>query len=93
MNVGTCGMCCDTCGLLSKCMACGSAQSKQAELKMEAQKKLLGHACQFIECAREKGLEYCSRDCNDFPCEKYRGGPYPYSEGFIGMYFRRKSMS
>lgn len=92
MNVGVCGICCDVCGLKDRCMPCASAQSKQAELKMEKQRELLGNACPFLVCCKEKGFEHCSRDCEDFPCDKYRSGPYPYSEGFINMYCRRKGM-
>ncbi|MCX7749479.1 MAG: DUF3795 domain-containing protein [Clostridia bacterium] len=92
MNVGVCGICCDVCGLREKCQPCCSAKSKEAELKMKKQIEILGSTCPFIECAKIKGHDYCSRDCGEFPCEKYKKGPYPYSEGFIQMYCRRKNM-
>jgi len=92
MNIGVCGICCDVCGLIDRCSPCGPAQSEQAEKKMSIQKELLGNACPFIECAKEKGYNHCSKDCSEFPCDKYRKGPYPYSEGYINMYCRRKCM-
>jgi hypothetical protein len=29
------------------------------------------------------------RDCNQFPCENFRTGPYPFSQGFLNMQARR----
>jgi hypothetical protein len=34
-------------------------------------------------------LEYCMRDCNQFPCDNFRTGPYPFSQGFLNMQQRR----
>jgi hypothetical protein len=34
-------------------------------------------------------IEYCMRDCNQFPCENFRTGPYPLSQGFLNMQERR----
>ncbi len=35
-------------------------------------------------------IHYCSRDCNQFPCDNFSLGPYPYSSGFLNMQKRRR---
>jgi len=53
--------------------------------------KLFGAACPVLACAIEKRVAYCMRDCEDFPCERFRSGPYPFSEGFLSMQERRRN--
>lgn len=57
---------------------------------MEAQVRVLGSPCPILECASITGVEYCLRDCPQFPCGQFRDGPYPYSEGFLKMQERRR---
>jgi hypothetical protein len=35
-------------------------------------------------------IDYCLRDCSAFPCDNFRTGPYPFSQGFLGMQERRR---
>ncbi|MFH0845248.1 MAG: hypothetical protein V1930_07200, partial [Pseudomonadota bacterium] len=92
MPTGACGINCDVCGLrvLELCSSCGPGGSIEAERKMAAQIKRFGMPCLILECAINTGLEYCPRDCRQFPCELFRKGPYPFSEGFLQMQERRR---
>ena len=92
MPTGACGVNCDVCGLRISgvCSTCGAGGSRAAEEKIAAQVRIFGIPCLILECARGKGVEYCPRDCEDFPCELFRVGPYPFSEGFLNMQERRR---
>ena len=35
-------------------------------------------------------IEYCMRDCNQFPCDNFAQGPYPFSKGYLQMQERRR---
>lgn len=64
-------------------------------MKLEAQERLLGAPCPLLACARLNRVEYCMRDCDQFPCENFNGiggSSYPYSEGFLAMQRRRRAM-
>ena len=91
MPTGACGINCDVCKLklLGTCSSCGSGTSVEAEKKLEAQRRLLGSTCAILACAQLNQVEYCMRDCNQFPCENFRTGPYPFSQGFLNMQARR----
>jgi hypothetical protein len=41
-------------------------------------------------CAVERKIGYCLRDCDQFPCEKFTSGPFPFSEPFTKMQRRRR---
>jgi hypothetical protein len=60
---------------------------------MDAQHKLFGMGCSILECAVGRKLDFCSRDCLDFPCSLYTRGPYPYGDGFLQMQERRRKQS
>ncbi len=92
MPTGACGINCDVCGLSAAgaCMTCGAGTSEEGRAKMSAQKKLLGNVCPILGCAADKGIDYCSRDCGDFPCETLSAGPFPLSEGYLMMQRRRR---
>lgn len=97
MPTGACGINCDACRLNRDgvCSSCGSGASEQAGLKLEAQERLLGATCPLLACARLNQVEYCMRDCDQFPCENFDGiggSGYPYSKGFIAMQRRRRAM-
>jgi len=34
-------------------------------------------------------LEFCMRDCKQFPCDNFRTGPYPFSQRYLNMQERR----
>ena len=91
MPTGACGISCDVCklNLLGNCSSCGSGTSADAEKKLAAQQRLLGGTCAILACAKENQIEYCMRDCNQFPCDNFRTGPYPFSQGFLNMQQRR----
>ncbi len=92
MPTGACGVNCDTCRLqlLGMCSSCGSGKSDEGRDKATAQMKLFGAACPVLACAIEKRVAYCMRDCEGFPCDKFRSGPYPFSEAFLSMQERRR---
>jgi hypothetical protein len=91
MPTGACGICCDVCrlNLLGTCSSCGPGTSLQGRDKLAAQQRLLGSTCAILACASMNRIEYCMRDCNQFPCDNFRTGPYPFSQGFLNMQERR----
>ena len=91
MPTGACGINCDVCklNLLETCSSCGPGTSLQAGRKLAAQQRLLGSTCPILDCARMNEIEYCMRDCNQFPCSNFNTGPYPFSQGFLMMQERR----
>ena len=91
MPTGACGINCDVCklNLLGTCSTCGSGSGLDAEKKLNAQKRLLGSTCPILACAKVNRVEYCMRDCNQFPCDNFSTGPYPFSQGFLNMQQRR----
>jgi len=91
MPTGACGINCGVCKLhlLGLCGSCGPGRSREAQKKLEAQKALFGGTCTILACAAMNRIDYCLRDCPAFPCENFRQGPYPYSQGFLAMQERR----
>ena len=61
----------------------------EAQKKLAAQQRLLGGTCSILACASLNQLEYCMRDCHQFPCDNFRTGPYPFSQGYLNMQARR----
>jgi hypothetical protein len=92
MATGACGINCDVCLLkvAGICSTCGAGGSPEALAKMEAQVRMLGEQCPILACAHFTGIQYCPRDCSDFPCEIFQKGPYPFSEGFLQMQTGRR---
>ncbi len=92
MPTGACGINCDVCKLrlLGICSSCGSGKSNEALKKLEAQKRIFGSTCTILECARTNQIAYCLRDCNQFPCENFTFGPYPFAQPFLDMQERRR---
>ncbi|MDY6970760.1 MAG: DUF3786 domain-containing protein [Thermodesulfobacteriota bacterium] len=76
--------------LLGSCSSCGPGKSMEALKKLDAQKGIFGGNCTILECARINRVQYCTRDCNSFPCENFRLGPYPFAGGFLDMQERRR---
>jgi len=91
MPTAACGINCDVCklNLLVTCSSCGPGKSLQAKKKLAAQQRLLGGTCSILACANMNRIDYCMRDCNQFPCENFSTGLYPYSQGFLNMQKRR----
>ena len=92
MATGACGISCDACRLYAQgiCSSCGPGGTGTAQNKLKAQTRVLGAACPVLACALEKGVVFCPRDCDGFPCDKFRTGPYPYSDGYLAMQERRR---
>jgi hypothetical protein len=80
MKVGACGICCDTCGLYTRgmCLGCEKTQEHVDFLKG------INANCPVLECAVERGIGVCSRDCKRFPCERFEG--WPLSKDWLGMF-------
>lgn len=93
MATGACGINCDVCWLnvLGMCSTCGPGRSQEAQKKVAAQERILGAPCPILGCAIKNHVEYCLRDCNRFPCDEFKAGPYPFSQGFLNMQERRRS--
>ncbi len=92
MPTGACGINCEVCklNLLGTCSSCGPGTSVQAEQKLAAQQRLLGSTCAILACAQFNQVDYCLRDCSQFPCDNFSQGPYPYSSGYLQMQDRRR---
>ena len=93
MPTGACGINCDVCrlNLLGICSTCESGTSQRGREKLAAQLRIMGAPCPVLACAVEKGVAYCPKDCEEFPCGSFWRGPYPYGEGFLKMQERRRS--
>ncbi|MBI4768422.1 MAG: DUF3795 domain-containing protein [Deltaproteobacteria bacterium] len=91
-GTGACGINCYTCKLFTegRCSSCGSGLSEQATRKLASQLRIMGGVCPILNCAVERKIEYCLRDCESFPCPHFKFGPYPFSEGFLQMQIRRR---
>lgn len=91
MATGACGINCDVCRLnaLGVCSSCGPGTSTEARQKMALQARVLGAPCPKLLCAASRAIDYCLRDCEEFPCERFGG--YPFSEGFLTMQERRRN--
>ncbi len=93
MSTGACGIDCTTCRLhvMGICSTCGAGNSDVGRDKLAAQNRLFGSGCPILSCAVERGIAYCLRDCNDFPCGEFSAGQYPFSQGFLDMQSRRRA--
>ncbi len=92
MPTGACGVDCEVCKLrlMEVCSTCGPGRSATAAGKLEAQKRILGSPCPILACASLKQIDFCLRDCAEFPCVNFSSGPYPFSQGFLAMQERRR---
>ncbi|RLA94830.1 MAG: hypothetical protein DRG25_01680 [Deltaproteobacteria bacterium] len=92
MATGACGINCSVCRLhvIGLCSTCGSGRSSAAENKLLAQIRIFGTGCPILECAVKRKIEYCLRDCEEFPCNSFFDGPYPFSRSFLSMQRRRR---
>ena len=95
MPTGACGINCDVCklNLLGTCSSCGPGLSPEAEKKLAVQQKLFGSTCPILACAGMNRAQYCLRDCNQFPCDNFSVGPYPFSQAYLQMQQRRRKQN
>jgi hypothetical protein len=93
MGTGACGINCTVCRLHVQgiCSSCGAGTSEAGRLKLEAQGRLFGQACPVLRCAVDRRVGYCLRGCDEFPCEHFSSGPYPFAQGFLQMQARRRA--
>jgi hypothetical protein len=93
MPTGACGINCDVCRLnmLGVCSSCGPGNTEDARKKLAAQKRILDAPCPILACAAKNRVDYCQRDCERFPCDEFRAGPYPFSYGYLNMQEGRRS--
>ena len=102
MSVGACGISCDVCSLYVKgiCETCTSGTEEDGARKKQESIRQAAHVhCPILACAVEKKVGYCTRDCSEFPCDKFKfgweslrvqgSGPFPYSTSFLSMWKRR----
>ncbi len=78
MIIGACGIACELgCGLYSKgvCQGCDRTHADKIP-------------CPVLQCSVKKQVEYCGRDCGQFPCDVFKQG-FPYSQAYLGMYSGR----
>ena len=92
MPTGACGINCDVCrlNLLGICSTCGPGKSQEAQKKIAAQQRILSAPCPILACASDNRVDYCPRDCDRFPCDAFRAGPYPFSQAYLNMQERRR---
>jgi len=89
MRVGVWEICCDTCGLKTKGIyqCCVAGDSPEVVKKAEFLRSI-NVLCPVFDCAVKKKIAFCSRDCEEFPCQIFEG-EYPYSKTYLGMYKSR----
>jgi hypothetical protein len=92
MRIGACGIACEVCGLYADriCPGCGPGTAEFNKERIETLREM-GVLCPVLECAVNTGIDYCSRDCGDFPCSRYKEDPFPYSHAYLEMYVSRKA--
>lgn len=92
MPTGACGINCDVCrlNLLGICSTCGPGKSQEAQKKIAAQLRILSATCPILACASDNRVDYCPKDCDRFPCDAFRAGPYPFSQTYLNMQERRR---
>lgn len=91
-GTGVCGINCLTCKLsnLGLCTPCGGGKTAQATKKLGAQLKSFGGYCPILKCAVDRGIGFCMRDCEKFPCTHFKERNYPFGQGFLEMQERRR---
>jgi len=89
--VGACGVCCSTCRF-SKTLDCKCSAGTEETAKNNVKTNWGGRGvlCLICKCAVEKKIAYCSKDCLEFPCQKFKEWYFPYGEAYINMCERRK---
>ena len=83
IKIGACGICCASCGLYVKgiCPGCNKIEEGVRFLKS------INANCPVLECAVENKIDVCSKDCDKFPCEKFKD--WPLSKEWLEMYKSR----
>ena len=82
-KVGACGICCSSCGLYVKRICPGCNKTKEGIDFL----KSINAICPVLECAVGKQINVCSKDCREFPCDKFKD--WPLSKEWLEMYRSR----
>jgi hypothetical protein len=89
-HVAACGICCDVCGLHKKLdCVCSSGVEEVAKEKVKTRWGGKGVLCLVLDCAVKRGVAYCMRDCEEFPCEKFSKWHFPYGKDYLEMHVTR----
>jgi hypothetical protein len=83
IKIGACGICCSSCGLFIKGICPGCDKTKEGVEFL----KSINANCPVLECAVEKKMSVCSKDCEKFPCDKFKD--WPLSKEWLKMYKTR----
>jgi len=83
IKIGACGICCSSCGLYVKGICPGCDKTKE---RVEFLKSIDAN-CPVLQCAVEKEIDVCSRDCKEFPCSKFE--EWPLAKEWLEMYKTR----
>jgi hypothetical protein len=90
-HVAACGICCDVCGLHeTQGCVCSSGIEAVAKEKVRTRWGGKGKLCLVLDCAVNRGVAYCMRDCSDFPCAKYFEWCFPYGKDYLNMHLSRR---
>ncbi len=84
-GTGACGINCYICKLFTdgRCSPCGSGLSEQAARKLASQLRLMGGVCPILNCAVERKVEFCLRDCDSFPLCSFQIRSLPLQRRFF----------
>ena len=89
-HVAACGICCDACGLHKKLgCVCSSGIEETAMEKVSTRWGGKGTLCLALDCAVKRGVAYCMRDCEEFPCKNYFEWYFPYGKDYLQMHIDR----
>lgn len=86
-HIGACGICCDVCGLNRKLgCVCSSGVEEIAKEKVDNRWGSKGVLCLVLDCAVRRGIAFCMRDFESYPCEKHYEWCFPYGREYLEMH-------
>ncbi|RLI05418.1 hypothetical protein DRO26_02260 [Candidatus Bathyarchaeota archaeon] len=83
MLIGACGIACEVCRCYVENVCPGCTSGKDAAQKLEKQKQTLGFTCPVLECAFKQKIDYCMKNCKEFPCKVFYEAEFPFSKKFL----------
>ena len=84
MATGACGINCDVCGLKVQ----GTCNGCQPGIEL-SDDAVTQHPCPVLKCAVGRGVAFCLRDCQDFPCTIMEETGFPFGLGYLSMHRQR----
>jgi len=88
-HVAAYGICCDVCELHKKL---GVSAAPALEVAKEMVRTRWGGKnglCLVLDCTFKRGVAYCMRDCEEFPCQKYHEWCFSYGKDYLEMHKQR----